>query len=55
MKNFGLHLPYGKREEYMKKVKELDLERLVNLIKVCGFLLQTKVYLLWRNLLTFQA
>jgi hypothetical protein len=47
MKQFSLHLPYGIREEYIKKVRELDLEGLAGLIKVCGFLLQTKVYLFW--------
>ena len=45
MKNFSLHLPYGYREEYVKRVRESDLERLAGLIRVCGFLLQTKVYL----------
>ena len=47
MKQFSLRLPYGYKKEYEKKVRELDLERLAGLIKVCGFLLQTKVYLFW--------
>ena len=49
MKQFSLRLPYGYKKEYEKKVRQLDLERLAGLIKVCGFLLQTKVYLLWQN------
>lgn len=30
-------LPYGKREEYIRRVRELDLERLAGLVRVCGF------------------
>jgi hypothetical protein len=29
---------------------EASLEKIAHLIKVCGFLLQTKVYLFWRNM-----
>jgi ABC-type transport system involved in cytochrome c biogenesis ATPase subunit len=49
LKYFNPHQPYGKVSDYVRKVEEAHLERLANLIKVCGFLLQTKVYLLWRN------
>jgi hypothetical protein len=41
--------PYGIAAGYGNKAKKLDQERLASLIKACGFLLQTKVYLLWRN------
>jgi ABC-type transport system involved in cytochrome c biogenesis ATPase subunit/GNAT superfamily N-acetyltransferase len=51
LKYFAAHQPYGILSEYERKVKNADLERLAGLIKVCGFLLQTKVYLLWRNAL----
>jgi len=44
MKQFSLHLPYGYKEEYEKKVRSLDLERLAGLIKVCSFLQQTKAW-----------
>jgi hypothetical protein len=47
MKYFFCHLPFGKKEAYSKAVIEADLTRLVRLIKVCGFLMQTKVYLFW--------
>jgi hypothetical protein len=26
-----------------------DLDRLANLIRICGFLVQTKVYLFWKK------
>jgi hypothetical protein len=41
------HMPFGKKEEYAKAVLEANPEKLSHLIKVCGFLLQTKVYLFW--------
>ena len=40
-------------ENEVTVIAELDLkeaERLARLIKMCGFLLQTKVYLFWENL-----
>ena len=38
MKQFSLHLPYGYRDEYVKKVREPDSERLAGLVRVrvCG-------------------
>jgi len=50
MKYFFCHVPFGRKEVYAKEVKKANLERLARLIKVCGFLLQTKVYLFWKNL-----
>jgi tRNA(Met) C34 N-acetyltransferase TmcA len=50
LKSFSYDLPFGTKEEYMKRVEEADLGQLAHLIKVCGFLLQTKVYLFWKNL-----
>jgi len=49
MKYFFCHIPFGKKEVYAKEVMKAGLERLARLIKVCGFLLQTKVYLFWRE------
>jgi hypothetical protein len=43
MKYFSCQIPFGKKEVYAKEVKKASLERLARLIKVCGFLLQTKV------------
>jgi hypothetical protein len=33
--------------DYRKEVRFASLEKLVGLIKICGFLMQTKVYLFW--------
>jgi len=49
MKYFFPHQPYGEQKPYNKKVMKVSLERLAHLIKVCGLLLQTKVYLFWRR------
>ncbi|RLI44033.1 ABC transporter ATP-binding protein [Candidatus Bathyarchaeota archaeon] len=49
MKYFFCHMPFGRKEAYAKAVRKTSLERLAHLIKVCGFLLQTKVYLFWKN------
>jgi len=45
LKYFFPHLLFGKRETYTKEIRKTSLERLAHLIKVCGFLMQTKVYL----------
>jgi energy-coupling factor transporter ATP-binding protein EcfA2 len=49
MKYFFPHQLFGKREAYTKEIRKASLERLAHLIKVCSFLLQTKVYLSWRR------
>jgi len=49
MKYFFCHMPFGKKEVYAKEVTKASLERLTQLIRVCGFLLQTKVYLFWKS------
>jgi GNAT superfamily N-acetyltransferase len=48
-KVFSGLLPYGRSTEYAANIENASSERLAHLIKICGFLLQTKVYLLWRN------
>jgi hypothetical protein len=40
--------PLEKKEVYAEEVMKASLEKLARLIKVCGFLLQTKVYLFWK-------
>jgi len=45
MKYFFAHVPFGRKEVYAKAVMKATLERLARLIKVCGFLMQTKAYL----------
>ncbi|MEM1540828.1 MAG: GNAT family N-acetyltransferase [Candidatus Bathyarchaeia archaeon] len=47
MKYFFCHMPFGKKQTYIEEVRKASLERLAHLIKVCGFLTQTKVYLFW--------
>jgi len=47
MKHFFCHMPFGKKKAYAEEAMKASLERLAHLIKVCGFLLQTKVYLFW--------
>ena len=48
-KEFSPHQPYGKFEKYKTGVEKADLKKLAKLIKICGMLLQTKVYLFWKN------
>ena len=50
-KFFSSGLPFGHMEDYEKKVNAATLEQLAGLIKICGFLLQTKVYLFWSKTL----
>jgi hypothetical protein len=48
-KFFSSGLPFGHIGDYEKRVKAATLEQLAGLIKICGFLLQTKAYLFWRT------
>jgi hypothetical protein len=45
MKYFFCHMPFGKKQANTEEAFKASLERLARLIRVCGFLLQTKVYL----------
>jgi len=47
MKSLSYHLPFGTREAYVKEITATDLNKLASLIKICGFLMQTKVYVFW--------
>jgi hypothetical protein len=49
MKYFFPHLLFGYKKVYVEEINKASLERLAHLIKVCGFLLQTKVYLFWQK------
>jgi hypothetical protein len=49
MKYFFPHLLFGHKKVYVEAIKKVSLEKLAHLIKVCGFLMQTKVYLFWRK------
>jgi hypothetical protein len=48
-KFFSSGLPFGRMEDYEEKVNAATLEQLAGLIKICGFLLQTKAYLFWER------
>jgi cell division protein FtsI/penicillin-binding protein 2 len=43
------HQPYGKTADYVKYIEAADSEKLAKLIKTLGLMLQTKVYLFWKN------
>ena len=43
------HMPFGRMEAYAEEVRKASLERLAHLVKICGFLTQTKVYLFWKS------
>ncbi|MGQ9680618.1 MAG: hypothetical protein ACUVV4_07645 [Candidatus Bathyarchaeia archaeon] len=47
MKYFFCHFPFGKKKAYAKGMKKASLEKLARLIKVCGFLMQTRFHLIW--------
>jgi ABC-type lipoprotein export system ATPase subunit len=49
MKYFFSRMPFGRKKEYAKAVMEASLKKLSHLIKVCGFLLQIKVYFFWES------
>jgi ABC-type transport system involved in cytochrome c biogenesis ATPase subunit/GNAT superfamily N-acetyltransferase len=48
-KSFSYHLPYGHSEDYKKNIQGASLEKLAALIRICGFLIQAKIYLFWRR------
>ena len=43
------HLPWGPLAIYVAGVRGADLEKLARFVRIAGLLLQTKVYLFWRN------
>jgi ABC-type lipoprotein export system ATPase subunit/GNAT superfamily N-acetyltransferase len=49
MKSFSEKMPFGSKEAYAEEVRGASLERLTHLIRICGFLMQTKVYLFWQK------
>jgi hypothetical protein len=48
-KSFSYHLPYGTVEMYRRQIQGASLEKLAVMIRICGFLLQSKVYLFCRK------
>jgi len=51
MKYFFCHMPFGRKGAYRKEIMRTSLERLAHLIKICGFLMQTKIYLFWSRII----
>jgi len=49
LKAFSFEMPYGTSEMYRKAVQQADPGQLAHLVKICGFLMQTKAYLFWKN------
>jgi len=47
MKVFSGHLPFGTKDAYVKEIMPADSNKLAGLIRICGFLMQIKVCLLW--------
>lgn len=42
MESFSYHLPFGTKDAYVKEIVAADLDKLANLMRICGFLMQTK-------------
>lgn len=49
MKYFFPREPYGRSKLYGEKIGKASLEDLARLIKLCGLLMQVKVYLFWQG------
>jgi ABC-type ATPase with predicted acetyltransferase domain len=49
LKEFASHEVYGKTSVYVEAMRKAPLEKIARLVKICGMLLQTKIYLFWRN------
>lgn len=49
MKSFSYHLPFGTNDAYVKEIMAADLNKLANLVGICGFLMRTKAYLFWSS------
>lgn len=47
-KSFSYSLPFGLKEAYAREIKKASMDKLAGLIKICDFLMQTKVYLFWQ-------
>jgi len=43
------HVAYARKVDYVRGVRDADMLKMAKLIKIVGVLLQTKVYLFWRN------
>ena len=48
LKSFLCHPQFGTEDDCVKEIMAVDLSKLANLIGICIFLMQTKVYLFWK-------
>jgi hypothetical protein len=48
-KAFSYYLPFGTEQAYRHEIAHSSMEKLTNLIKIPGFLPQTKVYPFWQK------
>jgi hypothetical protein len=55
LKVFSFNMPYGTGDAYRKHVEQADPSQLAHLVKICGFLMETKSYLFWKNLYKWLA
>jgi hypothetical protein len=44
------HQPFGKTSDYVKCIENADSEKMAQITKLVGMLLQTKVYLFWSGI-----
>jgi ABC-type lipoprotein export system ATPase subunit/GNAT superfamily N-acetyltransferase len=49
LKSFSYSLPFGLKEAYAREIEKAGMDKLAGLIRICGFLMQTKVYLFWQR------
>ena len=49
LKTFSNDLPFGTKNSYRKEIAKARLDKLAGLMKIWGFLMQTKVYLFWNG------
>jgi len=49
MKCFSSRSAFVEKRIYAEKMREAGIEKLAKLIKVCSFLMQTKIYLFWKK------
>jgi hypothetical protein len=47
VKGFCPYKPFGDKQVYVEKLRQASLKQLAGLTRICGMLMQTKVYLFW--------
>jgi len=49
IESFSYHLPFGTKTACIREIMAADLNKLANPVRIFGFLMQTKTYLLWKE------